>query len=463
MNLRHSTVCLLAVLISLLLLVNAATALAEASMTMTVKVGKSVILRPGDKNVRYRYVTISDPDIIEIPKSYEPTYLQINGKKIGSTNLLVWEDNAKEPTFYTVNVVGDEDLIETQVRELSPNDAIRVQYARDTVLLTGTVANEVTAKKAEEIAKAYSAKVVNHITVNQPLQVLLQVKVAQVDKTALKNLGISFFVKGNTAEGFSNLIGAPLSATTTKSSILSTLTGTTSSSVTGAPGINGTGPSGLGGFNPLDTFQAGVSYFPAGIAAVLQALTTKGLAKLLAEPNLLVKSGLEGDFLAGSEIPYSVLTNSGGSSTPSIIYKTVGVKLRFKPEVQDNGLINLKIDPAEVSSIAGTLAVNGYPIIDTRDVRTSVELRDGESLVLAGLLQEEKIKTMSKIPLMGDIPILGALFRSTSDQIKSTELIFVITPRLVAANPPGSTVQLPTERTPDPDKVKELDWLPLGK
>jgi pilus assembly protein CpaC len=128
----------------------------------------------------------------------------------------------------------------------------------------------------------------------------------------------------------------------------------------------------------------------------------------------------------------------------------------------ENGLIRLKLDPAEVSSIAGTLAANGYPIIDTRDVRTSVELHDGESLVLAGLLQEEQIKSLSKIPLMGDIPILGALFRSTHEDIREKELVFFITPKLILANAPGVEVVLPTDRELDTDEAKELDWMPLG-
>ncbi len=160
---------------------------------------------------------------------------------------------------------------------------------------------------------------------------------------------------------------------------------------------------------------------------MLKALVTKNLAKVLAEPNLLVKSGEEGKFLAGSKIPVSVLSSVGGASTPSIYWIDVGVKLNFKPEVLENGLISLKIEPAEVSSISGTLAVNGYPIIDTREVRTNVQLKDGESLVLAGLLQEETIKTMSKIPIWGISPI-RALFRSTQDDIKEKELVFFITP-----------------------------------
>ncbi len=128
----------------------------------------------------------------------------------------------------------------------------------------------------------------------------------------------------------------------------------------------------------------------------------------------------------------------------------------------ENGLISLKIDPAEVSSISGTLAVNGYPIIDTREIRTDVQLKDGESLVLAGLLQEETIKTMSKIPLLGDIPILGALFRSTQDDLTSKELVFFITPRIVKANAPGNEPELPTDKPLTPEQEKELRWIPLG-
>lgn len=334
-------------------------------------------------------------------------------------------------------VTGDREAIENQLKETAPNDTINVQYANDTVVLTGNVANEQTRLKAVEIAKAFAPKVLNNITINEPQQVLLQVKVAQVDKTSLKKLGISYAIKGKTAEGFSNIIGAP------------------SDDISGNIAT-------LGSFNPLDAFQIGVSYFPAGIGAVLQALSNKGLAKVLAEPNLLVKSGLEGNFLAGTRIPLSIVESSGGQATTTIRYETVGIKLKFKPEVLENGMISLKINPAEVSSISGYLPVNGYPIIDTRNVDTNVELRDGESLVLAGLLQEEEIKTMSKIPLLGDIPILGALFRSTSKDIKEKELVFFITPKIIKPNAPGVKTELPTDKKLPPEQEKELKWMPLG-
>lgn len=426
---------------------------AHAGVPTTVVLNKSVLLTL--KNPA-RLVTIADPEIVAIPDPPQRRQLLLNGKKIGTTNVIVWEESVDKPTFFDVEVVGDRGALESQLKEMAPNDRIRVQYVRDTIVLSGAIRNEQTARKAEEMAKAYATKVLNHLTIDSPQQVLLQVKVAQVDKTALKRLGISAIVKGSTSEGFLNLVGAPSNTATGRNG------STIISSFTGTPGISGN-TSGLGAFDPLDNFQAGVSYFPAGVGAVLQALSTKGLAKILAEPNLLVNSGQEGNFLAGSRIPYSVLISTGGASTSSIVFETVGVKLRFKPDVLENGLINLKIDPAEVSSIAGTLAVNGYPIIDTRDVRTSVELRNGESLVLAGLLQEEQIKNMSKIPVLGDIPILGALFRSTQDDIREKELVFFITPQVVQPTPPGVETPLPTDEELTPEEAEEFRWMPLGR
>lgn len=377
-----------------------------------------------------------------VPEILSEYVLKLDGITIGSTSMIIWTkgegDEKPVPTFFDLKVTGDREAIETQLKETAPNDTINVQYANDTVVLSGNVANDQTRTKAMEIAKAYASKVLNNITINEPQQVLLQVKVAQVDKTSLKKLGISFIVKGNTAEGFSNIIGAPNG------------------------NIAGNAAS-LGSYNPLDAFQVGISHFPSGIGSVLNMLSSKGLAKVLAEPNLLVKSAQEGNFLAGTKIPLSVVETSGGQATTTIRYETVGIKLKFKPEVLENGLISLKINPAEVSSIQGYLPVNGYPIIDTRNVDTSVELRDGESLVLAGLLQEEEIKTMSKIPLLGDIPILGALFRSTSKDIKEKELVFFITPKIIKPNAPGVKAELPTDKKITPEQEKELSWMPTGE
>jgi pilus assembly protein CpaC len=398
-----------------------------------------------------------------VPEILSEYVLKLDGITIGSTSMIIWTkgegDEKPVPTFFDLKVTGDREAIETQLKETAPNDTVNVQYANDTVVLSGNVANEQTRTKAVEIAKAYSTKVLNNITINEPQQVLLQVKVAQVDKTSLKRLGISYMVKGSTVETFSNLIGVPTGGAV--KSTTSSGNGFSTQETGSGTGISGN-VVGLGSYNPLDAFQVGVSYFPAGIGAVLQALNTKGLAKILAEPNLLVKSGQDGKFHAGSEIPYAVVKSVGGVASTEIVFKQVGITLNFKPEVMENGIITLKIDPAEVSSISGTLAVNGYPIIDTRNVNTIVELKDGESLILAGLLQEDEIKTMSKIPLLGDIPILGALFRSTQNDIKEKELVFFITPKIVKPNAPGVKTELPTDKKLTPEQEKELKWMPLG-
>ncbi|MBJ6751367.1 type II and III secretion system protein family protein [Geomonas anaerohicana] len=469
-----------------------------AAVPTEVVVNRSVLLNLNTKSER---VSIAAPQVAELV-IISPTQLEIIGRKVGATTLIVWEAGGKS-TFFDIRVKRDvsaiEDrmeLLQNQIKDIAPNDTIKVDYANDTIVLSGKAANEQTVAKAVELARAYAGKddaagekippadnsldtsapsyqyvdnrnetskppgggqqavtVLNHVEIDEPQQVLLEVKVAQVDKSALKSLGLSFFVRGASAEGFSNLVGAPSGDLTVRNP---------DGSTTKATGIAGPIP-GLASITPLDPYQLGISVFDPGIGAVLKALVSKNLAKVLAEPNLMVQSGQAGKFLAGSRIPFSYVSGVGALSSTSIQFIDVGVKLNFRPEVLENGLISLRIEPAEVSSITGVLAVNGYPIIDTREVRTRVKLRNGESLILAGLLQEEAIKAMSKIPILGDIPILGALFRSTQDDIKEKELVFFITPRLAMANAPGSKIPLPTDKPLTPEQEKEFQWIPLPK
>jgi len=461
---------------------------ALANVMTEVTVNKSVLLNLQKPLER---VSIASPATAELVV-ITPTQLQINGKKPGTTSLIVWERGGKA-TFFDVRVKGDCAIIQEQIDEVAPNDSIKVDWVNDTIVLSGKATNDATVAKAVQIAQAYAVqsegggepparetlevprsasyqatsvaspekeepekaragrvRVLNHVVIDEPQQVLLEVKVAQVDKTALKELGISTLVRGTDGEGFSNLVGAPTGELTIRRNgqVVSQFTG-----------IAGQFP-GLASFQPLNQYQLGFSIFKQGIGGVLKALASKNLAKILAEPNLLVRSGQLGNFLAGQRIPIAVVTGVGALSATTIQFIDVGIKLNFKPEVLENDLISLRIEPAEVSVITSYLPENGYPVIDTREVRTKVQLRNGESLVLAGLLQEETIKTMSKIPLLGDIPILGALFRSTHDELKEKELMFFITPRLAAPNAPGARVQLPTEKPLTPEQEKELQWMP---
>lgn len=482
-----------------------------AGVSTEVVVNKSILLNLQKPSER---VSIANPAIAELIV-ISPSQLQINGTKIGSTSLIVWEKGSKT-SFFNIRVIGDISTLEMQIKETAPNDSITVEYANDTIVLAGKAANDRTIARVVLLAKAYaiksekndsdsgknsgssnslkeyissvssdkqrsaidsktidrsvqmsqdsqetSYKILNLIQVDTPQQVLLEVKVAQVDKTALKDLGVSFLIKGTSGEGFTNLVGAPVGLTEAKTTLV-----TTKDSLPARQG-QGTGIAGnvigLDSFNPLNPYQIGFSLFKEGLGAVLKALVTKNLAKMLAEPNLLVKSGQNGNFLAGQKIPIAVITGVGAISGTSIEYIDVGVKVNFKPEVMENGIIALAIDPAEVSNVIGYLPANGYPIIDTREVRTNVQLKDGESLVLAGLLQEETVKIMTKMPLAGDIPFLGALFRSTHDDIREKELVFVITPKLVKANAPGNEPELPTDAPLTPEQEKEMQWIPTLK
>jgi pilus assembly protein CpaC len=436
-----------------------------------VIVGKGTILTIKEPSKR---VSVSDPAIAEI-NLISPTQILINGKKVGATTLITW-DIQENTKFFDLRVTGDIDQLKQQIKELAPNDDIKVEFANDTIVLSGRAANQQTINKVVQLAQAHavasevkttttyaggiakelvetSAKVLNHIRIDEPQQVLLEVRVAQVDKSKLKEFGLSSIIEGRTAEGFINLTGfAPSGEREVVAPEKSSK----------AEGIAGNIP-GLASIKPLNSFQLGVSYFPGGIGSVLKALSTKNLAKILAEPNLLVKSGQTGSFLAGSKIPIAVVKSVGGIAGTEIVFIDVGIKLNFAPEVTENGMIFLKIDPAEVSTIAGTLAINGYPIIDTREVRTGVELKNGESLILAGLLQEDAIKTMSKIPILGDIPILGALFRSTQNDLKEKELVFFISPKIIKPIPQGVKTELPGEKPLTPEEEREFQWIPLPR
>jgi len=441
-------------------------------------------------------VSLASPEVADV-MVISPKQIQINGLKVGKTSLLIWEDGNDKPNFYDLEVKGDQASIEQQMKELAPNDNITVKFAVDTVILSGTVARDQTKIKAEEIARAFvvsKEKVLNHIQMVEPLQVLLQVKVAQVDRTSLKNLGVNALVKGST-EGNSNkhasvFGGAGLDSTQASPVFTKMNTAAGSNAMPFSPAV-----------------ELGVSYLQGGIAAKLTALVDKGYAKILAEPNLLVKSqppikggtkvgtstatgtaqtcsGDEGFacFFAGKQYPYIVSKDQNGTQTWG--FKDAGVKLVFHAEVLESGLINLRIMPASVSAVidwSGPLDAQ-QPVLDTREVHTEVELGNEQSLVLAGLLSEEAKKNMSKVPLLGDIPILGALFRSTSDDISEKELVFFVTPKIVKPvdkvgggskfiAQPGVKYELPGAKPPigmkesdlkiAPDQEKDFKWMPM--
>jgi pilus assembly protein CpaC len=420
-----------------ILLLFSATALAAIPVEVTVGKGTIVTLKYDAKRV-----SLSDPAVADLILM-SPTELLLNGKKVGSTSLITWDDEGKR-TFFDVIVFGDIEALRNQIKALAPDADIQVEVASDAILLKGTLRSEDTLAKIDALAKLYSAKVVNFVRVAEPEQVILEVKVAQIDRTKLKELGISAFAKGI---GGNAEIAAP---------------GALSIAPDGT--LQGSGP-GIDGFD-LENLapEIGVSHFPTGVALFLRGLASKGLAKILAEPNLVVRSGESGAFHVGTRVPVQQVTGVGGEQTVSVTFEDVGIRLNFSPMVLDNGIIRLKIDPAEVSNITEFLQVQNIlaPVIDTRTVTTAVDLKEGESLVLAGLLNEETRKNIKKLPILGDIPILGALFRSTRDEVSTTELAFFITPRLVKPLAPGERPELPGEAELTPEEEREFQFVPLG-
>ncbi len=298
------------------------------------------------------------------------------------------------------------------------------------------------------------------VTVRPPIQddqVVLQVKVAEVSRSFLRELGANF-VKLTSDAAVSSYAG--------KASPPALATGA-GQFFAGSGSSSGTSSGGSPALSLADTISTAFVYNPAALAAVIRAEQDRGLIRTLAEPNLVVRSGEKGSLLAGGRFPVPVTQAvTGGGGAVSVQYQDFGVKLNFAPEVYGDGRISLKIDPAEVSSLdfANAVILSGFriPALKTRSTSTTVDLKEGETLILSGLLEDDLARSVAKFPLLGDIPILGALFRSASYQAGLTDLVFMITPKIVKpyavgeAVPPPPTAKALTDR-----EERDLSFFPL--
>lgn len=293
----------------------------------------------------------------------------------------------------------------------------------------------------------------------QSKQVLLQVKVAEVDRNGLKELGINF---ATLQKDGSILYGGASYGGKASPPAVSGSTGISSAGVSAA--------SGLPALTLAESVSAAIFRLTPNNAttAVVKALSDKGLLTTLAEPNMVVRSGEKGHFLAGGRFPIPVIQGGGGAggvAAVTVQYEQFGVRLDMSPVVFDDGRISLLIDPAEVSSLdfANAVTISGFniPAVQTREVHTTVDLLENETLILAGLISNEESRNISKIPLLGDIPILGALFRSTRFQKKETELMIFITPKIIQPLAAGTEPAYPGKEPPSQEELKEFRWMPL--
>ena len=378
----------------------------KEAVPVNVLVGQSRVINFDRPVGRF---SVSNPDIAEAVL-VTPDQVLVNGKAFGQVNFIAWEQSGKDYLVFDVYVRANLSLIDSQMRALFPKDDIRLSQANGSVVMSGNVSDPVTAARAQSVVEAAGFKTVNMLSspVQNMTQVQLQVRVAEVSRSRMRDLGSSYTsVNGGTSVYTSG--GGPASLT---SSVLPAL-GTTFA----------------GSALNLFLFNSGL-----GTAAYIRALQTQGALRELAEPNLIAMDGKEASFLAGGEFPVPIVQGGGDKSTVSVIFKEYGVRLNFKPTIVDEDHIRLDLEP-EVSTIdfANGVKFDGFliPALRTRRAKTSVELRDGQSFALAGLLDNNETRSLSKVPVLGDVPVLGALFKSKSFQKNETELMFFVTAQLV--------------------------------
>jgi pilus assembly protein CpaC len=363
--------------------------------------------------------SIGDPTVAEAVV-VSPTEILINGKTLGTTSLFLW-DNTGGIKLYSVEVTADAPGLQRYLSSVLQGERIDVIASGNVVTLSGQVRDASVANRAVEIAKGSGATIVDNLTTPEAVQVLLKVRFAEVNKSAIKEFR----------------------------SQLATLN---------PQDLNGRTGDWIGSANtnPQDgTFADGVVDLGlfnanASIEVLIRALSSKGLLKSLAEPNLIALPGKEASFLAGGEFPYPAVQGGGGNNAVSIVFKEFGIRLKFTPIITRGGSIRLKVAP-EVSALdfSNPLVFGGFtiPSILSRRAETEVEMKNGQYLAIAGLIDNTMTDNATKIPLLGDIPILGQFFKSKDARQRRTELLVLVSPKLVL--PSDAPALLPTGEPAD--------------
>jgi pilus assembly protein CpaC len=391
--------------------------------------------------VRITRVSIADPSILDV-LIVGPDQVLVNGKAPGSVSLVLWDESG-ESQSYDVRVDLDTKSLSDQIHAAFPDQTVQVESRMDSVVLTGNVSSQPVADKILEIAKATWPKTVSMLEVPGiiPAEILLQVKFAEVDRSAVSQLGINILSLpgAKTVGSISTQQFGPASLGTPIGG-----TGATTTTTTGTGTTTTTGGNGFTLSNLLNIFL----YRPdINLGATIQALEEQNLLQILAEPNVITESGKEASFLSGGQFPYPILQNSGtGVPVVTILFKEFGIRLDFTPTLTSDGLIHLKVLP-EVSSLDYTnaLTLSGFviPSISVNRVQAEMDLRDGQSFAVAGLINDQVTNQLSKIPGLGDIPLLGKLFQSRNLNKSKTELLVLVTPHIVRSLAPGQLPPLP--------------------
>ncbi len=393
---------------------------------------------------------VGSPDIVDaLPMSDRSLYIQ--GKKVGTTNVSVFDQGMRLIGVIDVEVALDTGNLQDKIRSSTGSRGIHVSSNNGQIVLSGVAGNAVAADRAVTVARSMlpeGGAIVNAMKVAPAQQVMLRVRFLEVTRQASRELGVNWFGANNAGNrGFSTGLGAPQPR--------------------GRPAVNGVDPNGnsvtssglplfaaagslLSGSQPFGVALASLANNGGTLDIVLSALETKGLIRRLAEPDLVALSGDTASFIAGGEFPVPVAQpgSSGGVPIITVDYKPFGVQLSFVPTVLAEGIINLRLAPS-VSELnfAQAIQISGFtvPSLTKREARTTIELRDGQSFAIAGLLSSDNARNVSQLPWIGSVPVLGALFSSKHYQTSETDLVVIVTPHLVAPGVPGQTLASPLD------------------
>jgi pilus assembly protein CpaC len=406
----------------------------ESSNDLLVNVGKSVIV---NSSLPIERVSIGFGDVAEAT-AVGPQEVLINGKAPGETSLIIWQQGGGK-LFFDVTVQPGHfannsrlDALRRQITKELPGQKIDLSAENDLIFLRGTVKDLTSADRAVAISSTMG-KPVNLLYVDVPkpeAQILLKVKFASVDRSLSNSLGINIF-----STGAANTVGSITTGQFSPPTITSRGSGT---------GTTGNGGVSSNGFTATLSNALNLFFFrpDLNLGATIQALETKGLLEVLAEPNVLAQDGKQASFLAGGEFPYPVVqgAGAGGTNAITIQFRQFGVRLNFIPTITPRGTIHLQVAP-EVSALdyANGLTIQGFtvPGVSVRSVNTKVELAEGQSFAIGGLLDNRETESFNKLPFIGNIPILGKLFQSKSRNKQNTELMVIVTPELVRPIPAG--------------------------